>query len=89
MSNEEKKLRLFVDSVDGFVAESAEDAIQLYKEFYLEDHDESENGRFVEVDGNRSITLTDIDDVSEEEITKTASEWVEFNGRGFLYAKEW
>ena len=85
MTVDEKKLACWTNGVDTAVASDAAEARVIVADM-LGDHVEDVSPmRRIEDDK----VLTILNENTGESITKTAGEWAQSNGRGFLCSSEW
>jgi hypothetical protein len=78
-------LHVFSDGTDTVVAASLEDALAVWTEHAGEREDDMDP--FELVPDEKPLTITDADDGTME--TKTAGQWADDNGRGFMCSTEW
>lgn len=74
-------------AVDWFVAETAEEASRMYREFVKNTGmgiDEDEMClEFTQLDDSKTISIL-VDDTEGSKVNKTAAQWCVSNGKGFL-----
>lgn len=81
------ELHVFENDHDAVVAESAEDATALLIE--MTGYDPSEVGEWRRIDDGEPYTIQHVDEPGCPKDTRTAAEWVAFNGRGPLASTEY
>lgn len=78
-------LHVFKNDSDSFVAETAEEAADIYRQFVKNTgvEDDCVDFEFVQIDDDEKISIL-VDDTEDSKVVKTAAEWCVSNRKGFL-----